>query len=140
MLGVKGVLEAVGQISDELFTSDEERERLRIQHRQIDADLATAQMAVNQVEAQHQNVFIAGWRPAIGWIGAAALGYQFLLYPFLLWFWSIGQAAAVIPVEVTPPPVLPGEALFTIVTGMLGIGSMRSFDKSRGVDTKRVLR
>lgn len=84
-----------------------------------------SQNKVNVIEAANPSLFIAGWRPMIGWIGAVALAYQFIVYPVLTWF----------PVLTVPKP-LDANLLWTIITGMLGIGTMRSFDKWQGVDTK----
>ena len=92
-----------------------------------------AQIEVNKTEAQHSSVFVAGWRPAIGWIGAAAMAYQFLLYPLMLWGWTYLQGMGWIPKELTPPPVLDADQLWVILSGILGIAGMRSFEKSKGV-------
>ena len=47
--------------------------------------LAKGQLEINKEEAKSGSIFIAGWRPAIGWIGVFAMAYQFVLYPFLVW-------------------------------------------------------
>ena len=77
--------------------------------------------------------FRLSWRPAIGWVGAAAMAYQFLAYPLLVWSWTWMQAEQIVPQEVKPPPMLDTEALWVILSGMLGIAGMRSFEKTRGV-------
>ena len=94
--------------------------------------LMLAQINVNAQEAKHKSVFVAGWRPFIGWVGGIALAYQFVLYPLLLWAWSILEVNAVIPKGIVPPPVMDSGALWTIITGMLGIAGMRSYDKGKG--------
>lgn len=76
---------------------------------------------------------MAGWRPAIGWIGAAALGYQFLLYPLLVWVWSLLQARGVVPGDLQPPPMLDTSALWVVLSGMLGIAGLRSVEKVKRV-------
>jgi Holin of 3TMs, for gene-transfer release len=80
-LGLGAIVETVGNIADDLFTSDEERLKLELETYKVDAGLLQGQHAVNAAEAAHESVFVAGWRPAIGWVGAAAMAYQFLLYP-----------------------------------------------------------
>ena len=65
------------------------------------------------------------------------MAYQFILYPVLVWAWAVLQAQGLVPDDLKPPPVLETGALFSVVTGMLGIGAMRSHDKKHGVDTKR---
>lgn len=137
MRGFSTLVNAVGGVIDDLVTSDEERLKIALKEKQIDAGLVMGQLDINKTEAQHKSVFVAGWRPAIGWVGAFALAYQFILYPLLMWGWAWLQAAGVVPDSVTPPPVLPTDALWVIVSGMLGIGGMRSFDKAKGNSTER---
>ena len=90
------------------------------------------QLKVNAIEAGHKSIFVAGWRPFIGWVGGFSLAYAGILHPLLMWLWTLLQASGVIPKEVNPPPFVETGILGTIVTGMLGIGGMRSFDKSKG--------
>lgn len=100
--------------------------------------IMTGQMGINAKEAEHKSIFVAGWRPFIGWIGGFALGYQFIFYPLLLWIWAIAGLIFDIPSGVKPPPVLDGTELYTIIVGMLGIGAMRSFDKKNGTATHSI--
>jgi len=95
-----------------------------------EADLRTAllqidvaQAQVNAGEAQSANLFVSGWRPAIGWIGAGGLAYQFILRPLLI---GLGWAS------------LPGldSMLFELVFAMLGFGGLRTFEKIKGVASK----
>ena len=136
--GLGQLISGIANGADELFTSDEERLKLAIEDKRIDADLLQGQMSVNAVEATHKSVFVAGWRPAIGWIGAIALAYQFVLYPLLGWCWLLLQANGIIPADLSVPPVLPTDALYSIVLGMLGIGTMRSLDKRAGKETNSI--
>jgi hypothetical protein len=132
-LGIGAIIDSVGKVASDLITTDKERIQLELEGRRIDQATDLAQMEVNKTEASNQNVFVAGWRPAIGWVGAAAMAYQFLLYPLLVWFWTWMQAEQIVPQEVKPPPMLDTEALWVILSGMLGIAGMRSFEKTRGV-------
>ncbi|HJW24271.1 MAG TPA: holin family protein [Rhodocyclaceae bacterium] len=138
LLGVGSIVEGVGKIADDLFTSDEERLRIALQEKALEAQLVTGQLDIDKAEAQHASVFVAGWRPFIGWVGGAALAYQFLLYPLLTWLWALFQAKGWVPDGVKPPPVLAADELWVILTGMLGIAGLRSFDKLKGVDTLQV--
>ncbi len=133
ILGISSVVESVGKVIGDLHTSDKERMELELESKRIDQAVDLGQMEVNKVEAANQNLFVAGWRPAIGWVGAGAMFYQFLLYPLLVWAWVWLQAEGYVPKEVKPPPMLDTEALWVILSGMLGIAGMRSFEKSRGV-------
>ena len=139
-LALGGIVQAIGQIADDLVTTDKERlsadlelRRLGLEEGRIEADLVRGQLQVNQAEATSSSLFVAGWRPAIGWIGAAALGYQFLLYPLLVWVWSLLQARGVVPGDLQPPPMLDTDALWVVLSGMLGIAGLRSVEKVKGV-------
>ena len=84
---------------------------------------AKQQIEVNKVEAAHKNMFVAGWRPAIGWICGFALMYSTILSPILgIWF--------------TVPPV-DSSLLTTVLMGMLGLGAMRTVEKAKGVQRER---
>jgi len=138
ILDFGSVIEGVGKVADDLFTSDEERLKVALQEKQLEAEVVKGQLEINEAEAQHKSVFVAGWRPFIGWIGGCALAYQFLLYPLLTWGWAYLKAKAMIPPEFDPPKVLDADALWVVVTGMLGIAGMRSFDKWKGVQTDAI--
>lgn len=133
ILGIGSVIESVGKVAGDLITTDKERMQLELEGRKIDQATDLAQIEVNKVEAASSSVFVAGWRPAIGWIGAAAMAYQFLVYPLALWAWTYLQGIGWIPKEMAPPPVLPSDQLWVILSGILGIAGMRSFEKSKGV-------
>ena len=86
-----------------------------------------AQIEVNKTEAAHPSVFVAGWRPAVGWCCVCALSYNFILYPFLLWFtFAFG-------VDIANAPQLEIGPLIAILTGMLGLSINRTYDKVKGV-------
>ncbi len=133
---VAGIISAVGGVIDDLVTTDKERLEAELESKRLDVDLAVGQMRVNEAEAQSRSVFVAGWRPAIGWVGAAAMAYQFLLYPLLVWGWALMQAKGWVPNELKPPPMLDTDALWVILSGMLGIAGMRTAEKVKGVATR----
>ena len=92
-----------------------------------ETDLAKAQLLVNQAEAGSGSLFIGGWRPAIGWICAGGLFYEFLLSNLLPWLVQVSFGKA-----VPPMPELPMETLTTLLLGMLGLGGLRTIEKVRG--------
>jgi len=136
LLGVGDVIEAVGKVAGDLITTEKEKRELDLREKEIDQKTDLAQIEVNKVEAASSSVFVAGWRPAIGWIGAAAMAYQFLMYPLMLWGWTYLQGTGWIPKELTAPPVLDADQLWVILSGILGIAGMRSFEKTKGVAAK----
>jgi hypothetical protein len=89
----------------------------------MDAD--KGQMAVNQAEASNPRLFVTGWRPAIGWICAAALGFEYLVSPLGQWL------GFVLGHPVPTPPTL-SEHLWELLMGMLGLGALRSVEKIKG--------
>jgi hypothetical protein len=94
-----------------------------------DTDIAKAQNAVNAAEAANPNLFVSGWRPAVGWVCALGLLSQFIFRPFAMflsqWFGRIVDY-----------PSLDMGTLLTLLAGMLGLGSMRMYEKLNGVATK----
>lgn len=124
--GVAEPVKAVGAILDDLFTSDEERlgkeeALLRLAQRP-----AMVQAEINRIEAQHRSVFVAGWRPFIGWVCGWALAYSFILRDLLAWALALAGAVA------APPPELAMEHLITILMALLGLGGFRTFEKLKG--------
>lgn len=96
---------------------------------ELDADvkLAAGQMEINKSEAAHSSIFVAGWRPAIGWICGVALAYNFVVYPFL------GFIGSVAGLDLSNVPELETGEMMTVLLGMLGLGGMRSFEKRNRV-------
>jgi hypothetical protein len=128
-----GIIEAVGKVAGDLITTDKERLAAQLEAAKIEARLVQGQLEINKVEAANSNVFVSGWRPGIGWVGVAAMAYQFLLYPLLVWAWSVFQAIGWVPMTLTPPPMLDTDALWVILSGMLGIAGMRTVEKVKKV-------
>jgi hypothetical protein len=126
------VVGKVGQLADDLFTSDEERARAGIDAYKAETERMQGQVEINKIEAGHRSLFVAGWRPAVGWVGVVAMAYQFVLYPLLTWGWSAMQAAGWISIGLLPPPQLDTESLWVILTGILGLGAYRSAEKIKG--------
>jgi hypothetical protein len=88
-----------------------------------------AQTDINKVEAASSSMFVAGWRPFVGWVGGFGLAYAAILEPILrliatLWGYT-GEF-----------PVIDTTITMQILFGLLGLGAMRSYDKVKGVATK----
>ena len=122
----KGAVEAVGGVLDALFTSDEERldKQIIMQRLVMQGDLVQAE--INKIEAGHRSVFVAGWRPFVGWVCALALLYSFVLRDLMAW--ALMNTGA----EVTVPPELALEHLMTVLLSMLGLGGLRTVEKMKG--------
>jgi len=85
-----------------------------------------AQTRINEVEAGHASLFVAGWRPFIGWVCGIAIAWSFLVSPLVGWATAIWAPQVVLPVLDTGP-------LFGLVTAMLGMGGWRAWEKVKGV-------
>lgn len=79
------------------------------------------QTKINEVEAQHRSMFVAGWRPFIGWVCGLAFAYHFVAFPIVRTIYP--------DIEF---PTLNTEPLFTVLMGMLGLGGLRTFEKLKG--------
>lgn len=130
--GIGGIIETVGKVADDLFTSDEERARADLDAYRAESERMSGQVDINKIEAANANLFVSGWRPAVGWVGVMAMAYQFVLYPFLVWGWHAMQAAGWISLGLTEPPMLDTEALWVILSGILGLGVYRTAEKIKG--------
>ena len=90
-------------------------------------ELARGQIEINKEEAKSRNIFIAGWRPFVGWTCGLALFWHFLGLPVTLfvtgWF----------NLQHPPLPEFDMQSLMTVLLGMLGLGGMRTFEKFKGV-------
>lgn len=87
-----------------------------------------AQLEINAMEAAHPSVFVAGWRPAYGWCGALGFLYATVIQPVLVWY---GAARG-----WTAPPEINIDLLWVVITGMLGIGGLRTFEKTKGIASR----
>jgi hypothetical protein len=85
--------------------------------------LDAKQADINAAEAGNQNLWVSGWRPAIGWIGAGGLAYHFIVRPFL-----VGLGWSTLPTL--------DNMLFELIFAMLGFGGLRTYEKIKGVASK----
>ena len=136
MFGVDDAVAAGLKVLDKFIPDPEAKAKAESELRDSLMRWDGQQAAINQAEAGNENVFVSGWRPAVGWIGAAALAYQFLFYPLLGWGWKWLQAMSYVPAEMSPPPLLDAEQLWVMLSGILGIAGMRTFEKQKGVASK----
>ena len=121
---VSNILDKFIQDKDQKAALAHEIATMAEQHAQ---SLALAQIAVNKAEASSGSLFVAGWRPAIGWICGAALAFHFILAPL------ISSAFAWAGADAPDLPAFDMQSLMTILGGMLGLGGLRTFEKYKGV-------
>lgn len=100
-----------------------------LQKAQINADsaAATGQLEVNKAEASNTSLFVAGWRPAIGWSCAAAFAWTFVCAPLVSYAAAFGGYHGALP-QMDISQLMP------VLLGMLGLGGMRTYEKVKGIN------
>jgi hypothetical protein len=128
--GLSEVADLAGTIVNKIWpdASQAQKDALAFQLAQMQAQTAadSAQTSVNQAEAGNSSVFVAGWRPFIGWVCGAAFAWTFVLGPMV----SYAAKLAGITVQL---PVLDLSELTPVLLGMLGLGAMRTVEKVNGI-------
>ena len=129
-----GIVNTVGQVIDDLVTTDKERldaeielRKLGIEEKRIEADLAKGQIEVNKEGAKHESTFVAGARPFIMWVCGFAFAYVAILEPLLrfaskVWFGYAGEF-----------PSIDTDLTLQVLFGILGLGAYRTAEKFKGV-------
>jgi hypothetical protein len=134
-----GIVNTVGSVIDDLHTSDEERAAAQLEDRKLDQQLQLGQQEINKEEAKHASLFVAGWRPYIGWIAGTALGLVYI--PKALVMTGIWTYLAVVVVmewngigtpTLPPFPDLGVLDLLGLLGTMLGMGGMRMVETLQG--------
>lgn len=93
-------------------------------------ELAKGQLEVNKVEAAHKNMFVAGWRPAVGWVCVAGMAGNFILIPFANFALALSDSDIIIPLVAL-------SEMMPVLMGMLGLGAMRTVEKTKGVQREK---
>lgn len=135
-----GVIEAVGKVADDLFTSDEERAAAELENRKLDTQLMLGQQDINKAEAQSASLFVAGWRPAVGWVCALALGLIYIpralvmasLWAYQAWVIVAGWNGAGAMPALPPYPDLGVADLIGLLLAMLGMAGLRTKETLEG--------
>lgn len=121
---VSNILDKVVEDKDQKAQLAHEIATMAERHAQ---ELAKGQIEINKAEAQSRNMFVAGWRPFVGWTCGLALFWHFLGLPVTLfitgWF----------NLQHPPLPQFDMDSLMTVLLGMLGLGGLRSFEKVKGL-------
>lgn len=126
---VTPVLEIGRTLIDRFFPDKEQARKAEAEFLTMAAEgelkQVIAQLEINAREAAHPSIWVAGWRPFFGWAGGVGFVYATIGQPLLAWY----AAMKGLPV----PPALNLDLLWVVITGMLGIGGLRTFEKHRGV-------
>jgi len=111
----------------------EDKEARAKAERELEANLADhlakidiAQLEINKTEAAHRSIFVAGWRPFIGWTCGVALCYTYVVQPIVMFI--MAQTGNLVTL-----PQIDLAAMMPVLMGMLGLGGLRTFEKFKGV-------
>ena len=115
-------IQAVGDVLDNLFTSDEETMTLEVAKQKLAQQPALAQAAIMKVQAQHRSTFVAGARPFLMWVCGLGFLFAFVVNPVLQWLWPDVGA-----------PALPLDAMTELTLAMLGLAGLRTVEKVKNV-------
>lgn len=128
LTGIGAIADLVGKFIPDKTQAEKDSFALQLAQMQADQVAQASQAAINTAEASNQNVFVAGWRPAIGWSCAGAFSWSYVLAPLASFFAeALGH-----PVHL---PALDISGMMPVLLGMLGLGTMRTFEKVSGVKT-----
>jgi hypothetical protein len=122
-----GLADGIAKVIGALYTTEGEKLDKELALQRVRQTPALQQVAVDLAEAAHRSVFVAGWRPFIGWVCGGALAYNFIFRDLIVWgFAALGSTMPV-------PPALQMDQLMTVLLGLLGLGTLRTVEKMGGV-------
>jgi hypothetical protein len=119
--GIGSVSDLIKDVADKIWPDPAIRDQYLLKAQELDNQLVLGQTAIDQAEASSSSLFIAGWRPCVGWCCAAAFAYHLILQPFLTYLMATFG-------HTFPLPTFDTGLLTTILMGMLGLGTLRSVE------------
>jgi len=126
---ISDIISTVGNLAGKFIKDKDAIEAFKHEVDMSLTKLDLAQIEVNKTEAAHPSVFVSGWRPFIGWTCGVSLAMDFVMRPLVQW----GLDLAVVEIVL---PTLDTESLYPILMGLLGLGTLRTYEKFKGVDRK----
>lgn len=87
-------------------------------------EMVMGQVEINKVEAASQSIWVAGWRPAIGWTCATSLAYIWIVRDWISWFMVLLGST------MPPPPLVMQDSILELTLGMLGLAGLRTYEKT----------
>lgn len=120
--GIGTTVESIGKTIDKFVETDDEKRAAEMLMAKLQQNADKWQNEINKIEAQHRTIFVAGWRPFIGWVCGVGLCYYFILSPFIATIAAIYGYKGILP-QVSIGP------LVSILLAMLGMSATRTFEK-----------
>jgi hypothetical protein len=127
------IIDAVKDLAGEVIVDKDKRNEINLKLKEIEDrtnerlhEELIGQIEINKIEAAHNSIFVAGWRPFIGWTGGVGLGWTFVASPIVEFVANVfGYAGKMPEVDTTQ--------LLTLILAMLGVGAMRTYEKTNKV-------
>lgn len=130
---ISSILDIGSKLIDKLIPDPSQKAAAQLEFLKLQqsGELAemVAQTDINKIEASSTSLFVSGWRPFIGWVCGLALAYSAIVEP-------IARFIATMCGYTGHFPTIDTTITMQIMLGMLGLGSMRTFEKSRGIASK----
>lgn len=120
--GIGAVSDFLKDIADKIWPDPAIRDQYLEKAQELDNQLATGQLAINQAEAANNNLFVSGWRPFVGWVCGTAFAYHYVIEPFAMFLITCQRGACI-------QPAFDMQTLSTVLMGMLGLGAIRGVEK-----------
>ena len=128
---IGGVFTSIREaITGEKIKDPAEMAKISLQLSQLEQMANQGQISINKIEAAHKSLFVAGWRPFIGWVCGIAIAYAFVAQPLLEW------VVAVYGLEISAPK-LNVDTLYQLVLAMLGMATLRTYEKKQKVNREQ---
>lgn len=124
--GVGQFAKDAADIIDRFVETKEEKEAAALLRMKIQQEPDKWQAEINKIEASHRSIFVAGWRPFIGWVCGFGLGFHFVVFPLFEWTTDL------VGTKIAAPQV-EWQVLMTLVLSLLGLGATRTYEKSKGL-------
>jgi len=120
--GITATANGLAGVVDRFMETPDEKRAAEIVNRKLQSKPDELQAEINKIEAGHRSIFVAGWRPAVGWICVFALGWGWILAPVVQFMWP----------DRTLPAIEIGQAI-SLIMAMLGMGALRSYEKKNNL-------
>lgn len=133
LTGIGSVATTIGSIVGKFFPdkTQEEKDKMALIMIQAQGDISNSlgQLQVNQAEASNPSLFVSGWRPFVGWVCGAACGWNWVGLPLA----KFGMACAHRTLDIAPADIT---QMLPLLMGLLGMGALRTYEKTQGVAAK----
>lgn len=124
---------AVGIVADALTPKEQKDAERELAMMEMLQKISSGQLAVNAAEGANSNMFVAGWRPAVGWTCVTAFAITFVLLPILTSCVVYYSAFTGENVDLSGLPEMNMGEMMPVLLGMLGLGGLRTYEKTRGI-------